>query len=83
MTRVGTFEAKTHLTRLLAQVAQGEKVLITNRGKPVAMLVPPESEKHEDVKALVAEMLRVRDREGPTIGKGRTIRDMIEEGRRF
>jgi len=41
MESVGTFEAKTHLTRLLERVAKGERIVITNRGKPVAMLVPP------------------------------------------
>ena len=41
MTTVGTVEAKTHLTRLLERVARGERIIITNRGRPVAMLVPP------------------------------------------
>ena len=42
MATVGTFEAKTHLTHLLERVAKGERIIITNRGKPVAMLVPLE-----------------------------------------
>jgi prevent-host-death family protein len=42
VTTVGTFEAKTHLTRLLERVARGQRIVITNRGRPVAMLVPPE-----------------------------------------
>ena len=48
MTSVGTFEAKTHLTRLLERVARGERIVITNRGKPVAMLVPPEADAKRD-----------------------------------
>jgi prevent-host-death family protein len=83
MNSVGTFEAKTHLTQLLGRVAKGEKILITNRGQPVAMLVPPEPENRGDVRVLVAEMLRVRDESGPTLAKKLTIRGMIEEGRRF
>jgi prevent-host-death family protein len=83
MTSVGTFEAKTHLTQLLGRVAQGEKILITNRGQPVAMLVPPEAESRGDVALLVQEMLKARDERGPTLGKNLTIRRMIEEGRRF
>ena len=83
MTSVGTFEAKTHLTQLLGRVAKGEKILITNRGQPVAMLVPPEPENRRDVAGLVAEMLRIRDEHGPTLGKNLTVRQMIEEGRRF
>lgn len=83
MTSVGTFEAKTHLTKLLSRVAKGERILITNRGRPVAMLVPPEPKPRDDVARIVKEMLRVRDEEGPTLGKNLTIRQLMEEGRRF
>jgi prevent-host-death family protein len=83
MTSVGTFEAKTHLTQLLGRVAKGEKILITNRGQPVAMLVPPEPEGRADVSGLVEEMLRTRDENGPTLGKKLTVRQLSEEGRRF
>jgi prevent-host-death family protein len=38
---VGVHEAKTHLSRLLEDVAAGEEVLITNRGTVVATLGPP------------------------------------------
>jgi prevent-host-death family protein len=37
---VGVHEAKTHLSRLLEDVAAGEEVVITRRGEEVAMLVP-------------------------------------------
>ena len=36
---VGVHEAKTHLSRLLDQVAAGEEVVITRRGEPSARLV--------------------------------------------
>jgi prevent-host-death family protein len=83
MTSVGTFEAKTRLTQLLGQVAKGERILITNRGQPVAMLVPPETEDRGDVARLVEEILQIRDEHGPTLGKKLTARQMIEEGRRY
>ena len=38
---VGVHEAKTHLSRLLKDVAAGEEVVITSRGKAVATLGPP------------------------------------------
>lgn len=41
MTSVGVQEAKTHLSRLLQRVEQGEEVAITRRGVEVARLVPP------------------------------------------
>lgn len=40
MITVGAFEAKTHLSNLLEQVMNGEEVLITKHGKPVARLIP-------------------------------------------
>jgi prevent-host-death family protein len=39
MITVGAFEAKTHLSALLDRVAEGEEVIITKHGKPVARLV--------------------------------------------
>lgn len=37
---VNIHEAKTHLSRLLERVANGEHVVISKAGKPVADLVP-------------------------------------------
>ena len=39
---VSVHEAKTHLSRLLQQIAAGEDVIITRSGQPVARLVPIE-----------------------------------------
>lgn len=39
MTTVNVHEAKTNLSRLLAQVEAGEEVVIARSGKPVARLV--------------------------------------------
>jgi prevent-host-death family protein len=39
MTTVGVGEAKTHLSRLLRQVEDGEDVVIERDGRPVARLV--------------------------------------------
>jgi prevent-host-death family protein len=39
MKRVSVHEAKTHLSRLLTQVALGKEVIITNSGSPVAKLI--------------------------------------------
>jgi antitoxin (DNA-binding transcriptional repressor) of toxin-antitoxin stability system len=38
---VGVHEAKTHLSRLIEDVAAGEEVVITRRGEAVASLGPP------------------------------------------
>lgn len=40
MTTVNVQEAKTHLSRLLAQVEAGDSVTISRAGVPIATLVP-------------------------------------------
>lgn len=79
MTAVGSFEAKTHLPELLERVAKGETILITKRGQPVAMLVPPPAEQTRDVKDVIAQLKALR--RGNRLD-GIDIRTLIEEGRR-
>jgi len=81
MTTVGSYEAKTHLPQLLERVARGEKILITRHGQAVAMLVPAEAESKPDVREVVGKMRQLR--KGVTLGPGLTIRQLIDEGRRF
>jgi len=45
VTEVNIHEAKTHLSRLLEQVQQGEEVVIAKAGKPIARLVKIEKPK--------------------------------------
>ena len=40
MTSVSIYEAKTRLSALIQAVERGEEVVITNRNRPVARLVP-------------------------------------------
>jgi prevent-host-death family protein len=44
MIKVNIHEAKTHLSRLLKQVRDGERVVICERNEPVAELKPIEPE---------------------------------------
>jgi prevent-host-death family protein len=79
---VGSYEAKTHLFRLLSQVEQGETITITKRGRPIARIVPA-TDSTQNTAALVEEMLAYRDGHGPALGDDLTIRQLIDEGRRF
>lgn len=81
MISVGTFEAKTNLAKLLKKVKKGETVLITNRGEPVAKLVPT-NVRSSDIVNLVQEMLDRRNANGPTLGTDTSIKDLMVEGRR-
>jgi prevent-host-death family protein len=40
MDRIGVRELRQHASRYLARVASGETIEVTDRGRPVAMLVP-------------------------------------------
>jgi len=40
MKSVGAFDAKTHLSRILEEVARGEHYIITKHGNPIAELKP-------------------------------------------
>jgi prevent-host-death family protein len=81
MTRISYYEARTHFSDLLDQVARGKTILITRRGRPAALLSPPPAEAHMDVKQVIAELKALR--RGNTLDKGMSIRELIEEGRRF
>ena len=81
MESVGSFQAKTHLPQLLERVAQGEEFTITKHGKPVARLIPAVMTKPKpDVRAAVEAMKRLR--QGQSLGD-LSVREMIDEGRRF
>ena len=81
MDSIGAYEAKTHLPGLLDRVARGEEIQITRNGRPVARLVPVPAEEPPDVRSVIAEIKAFR--KGRKLGEGVTIRDLIEEGRRF
>ena len=82
MSTVGSYEAKTHLAELLERVEKGERFTITKRGRPVAMLVPVETT-DDDVGRVVDDLLRVRDFDGPRLGLKLTVRQLVEQGRRY
>ncbi|MBA2617711.1 MAG: type II toxin-antitoxin system prevent-host-death family antitoxin [Rubrobacter sp.] len=80
MRTVGSYEAKTHLPRLLDEVAGGEEITITKHGVPVAVLVPPPEKKRRSTREVIEELREFR--KGVRLGDDLTIRDLIEEGRR-
>ena len=81
---VGAYEAKTHLPQLLNRVEEGETITITRHGKAVAKLVPAGGGAMKpNVAKLIEELKRFQNEQGPTLGEGLTVRDLMEEGRRF
>ncbi|MBN2498320.1 MAG: type II toxin-antitoxin system prevent-host-death family antitoxin [Deltaproteobacteria bacterium] len=77
---IGAFEAKTHLAELLREAESGRSFTIRRRGKAVARLVPAGGEDEEpDFLEVLAAFREIRER----VGSGLSIRELIEEGRRF
>lgn len=56
---IGTFEAKTHFTKIISQVMSGEEVFITRRGKTVAKIIP--IEKTSNIEIVQAAILRIHN----------------------
>ena len=54
------YEAKTKLPDLIKQVQLGERVTITNRGEPVADLVPSASRSVQQTKEAIAAIKAIR-----------------------
>ena len=79
MARIGAYEAKTHLPRLLERVARGETFTITKHGRPVAVLAPVPGSMRMSVEEALAGLREFRS--GRTLGTA-TVRELIEDGRR-
>ena len=75
---IGSYEAKTKLTELLRQVKRGKSFTITNRGEPIADLVPT-AEARRKRNAEAVDKLREFMRSSPVYGVN--IKELIEEGR--
>jgi len=77
MSDVGSYEAKTHLPKLLERVAGGERITITRHGVPVAHLVPVSTSSRRPVSETIQKMHDFR--------RGRrledSLKDLIETGR--
>ena len=67
MERIGVRELRQHASRYLARVEQGERLEITDRGRPVALLVPLQGDEWRN--------LVVAGRVVPPDGDG----DLVEE----
>ena len=78
--RVSAFEAKTKLSELLRETEQGGSFIICRRGKEVARLVPPAKEEQEvNLKEVLTSFREIREQIPGRV----SIRELIEEGRRF
>jgi prevent-host-death family protein len=88
MESVGLFEAKTHLSELIARAERGEEVIITRHNKPVAKLVPITTEISPELYRRRLEILAELQAVGREIAKRGgpiTVEEILswrDEGRR-
>ena len=75
MLDISLAEAKAHLSELVERASQGEAVLITRRGKPVAQIVGVARERQpidfEELRAITAAMPRQSETAGEWLRRER------------
>jgi len=58
--RIGSYDAKTKLPEILRRVETGEAFTITNRGKPIADIVPSRSGSQLKTEAAISNILKAK-----------------------
>lgn len=80
MKRIGAYETKTNLSKILDRVAKGEQFAITRHGVPVAMIVRPSGTTTiKNTADAIEKLLEFRKRRKMST---KLIREMILEGRK-
>ncbi|HTS71111.1 MAG TPA: type II toxin-antitoxin system prevent-host-death family antitoxin [Terriglobia bacterium] len=77
---IGIFEAKQKLSQLVERASRGEEIVITRRGREQARLVPMPAVRARTLKEIFDS---IRSRPPIKLGRGITIKGLIEEGRQF
>ena len=80
MPEIGAYEAKTHLPKLLARVAKGERFVITRHGTPVAELGPVTQRSRQEIEKAIQ---RLKDFQSEHSLGGISIEELIREGRKY
>lgn len=55
---IGSYDAKTKLPEILRRVESGEKFVITNRGKPIADLIPSRASSQVKIATAIKNIMR-------------------------
>ena len=76
--KVGSYDAKTKLPEILRRVEAGESFTITNRGKPIADLIPSRSTSQLRCKTAIANIKKAKKHEV----SDSDLKEMIESGRK-
>ena len=63
--KIGSYEAKKKLPEILRRVEAGEAFTITNRGKPIADVIPSRARDRLKVEAVIANILKAKKHRVP------------------
>lgn len=80
LNEVGAYEAKTHLPEMLRRVREGGAYLITQRGEPVAELVPVGASRRQQGLEAARRMQALMQREPVVLAPG-DLRALLDDGR--
>jgi len=85
MKTVGAFEAKTYLSRILAEVEEKkEQYIIKKRGQKIALLIPYDDKSQKTPEAaleIIQQIAEIRKSIKPKLYR-KEIRELISAGRR-
>jgi prevent-host-death family protein len=82
-TEFAAAEAKARFSELLDRAEAGEEITIRRHGKVVARLAPAIDRASETRRQSREEYIIWLKNHGPTLGPDLTIKQLIEEGRRY
>ncbi len=80
MSEIGAFEARKNLSRLLKRVQAGERFVITKHNRPVAELIPLRPRGAGRIRAAIDSLKAFQETHSLA---GLSVRQMIEEGRKY
>jgi prevent-host-death family protein len=75
---IGSYDAKTKLPEILRRVESGEAFTITNRGKPIADLIPCRSGGRAKTEAAISNILNAKKHKV----SDQALKDLMQSGRR-
>ena len=75
---IGSYDAKTKLPEILRRVEAGESFTITNRGKPIADVVPSRATSRLKTKTAIANIKKAKKHEV----SDSELKEMMELGRK-
>lgn len=83
--KVGVRELRNNLSRYLDKVRDGEQLVITDRGRPIARILPAESDRTLDrliTEGLVTPAIRPKRPSVPPVKASETVSDLVPDQRR-